>query len=198
MVNALALESDGYTLLGTGKTVADWHAFDETKRNLELIDGELWLAPYPNSIHHFVLSSLVMTIGPWVNQESLGRMYLPPTGVLTPSGNMFEPDALFIPSGHPQANENWLYLTHPPTLIIEIVSGCTRPRDWITKFKDYAAMGVPNYWIVEPSDETIWGFKLMKGAYEEVVQTVPNHFEAPPFPGLRIPLAKVFTVKSNG
>jgi len=192
MLKTPALESHGYTLLGTGKTVADWEAFEDTKSNLELIDGDLWMAPRPEEIHQRTQFKLLVFLGNWVIQRDLGLLYAPPVGLLMPSGDVYEPDVTFVEKSHPQFGKKWTKLTSPPALVVEIVSPGSRKRDWKTKSDGYAAMGVPNYWIIEPNDETFWAFRLVNGAWVDVAQTDSEYFEAPPFLDLRIPLASVF------
>jgi Uma2 family endonuclease len=61
----------------------------------------------------------------------------------------------------------------PPALIIEVVSpGITNEnRDYRFKRSEYAARGVPEYWAMDPSENTITVFTLVNGFYEEVVYT---------------------------
>lgn len=192
MLKAPATESRGYTLLGTGKTVADWESFDESLCNVELIDGDLWMAPRPTARHQLIQADLASVLVAWISRHSLGRLMYPPVGLLLPSGDVFEPDLVFLEKAHEGNVPDWTKLTSPPALVIEIVSPSSRKRDWMVKRDGYAAMCVPNYWIVETNEATIWGFHLADGAYVEVPQPTPGHFEAPPFPGLKIPLAQVF------
>ena len=50
---------------------------------------------------------------------------------------------------------------------MEVVSPDDPNRDWITKRTDYAEAGIPEYWIVDPSTETITVFELEGSAYTE-------------------------------
>ncbi|MEN9227542.1 MAG: Uma2 family endonuclease [Gloeomargarita sp. HHBFW_bins_205] len=43
----------------------------------------------------------------------------------------------------------------PPLLVIEVVSPSTRDTDYRTKRPEYAAWDIPEYWIVDPQEETI-------------------------------------------
>jgi len=189
MLGASALDSRGYELLGTGKQVADWEACEESVRQIELIAGELWIAPRPSELHQRVQWEISHILSTWIKRNDLGRLYLPPVGLLTQNGDVFEPDLTFVEKSHPQHAGGWTLLDRPPSLVVEIVSPGSRKRDWMIKRDGYAAMGVPNYWVVETQERTIWGFALSGSAYEEVVQGSQDAFEAPPFVGLTIPLS---------
>ncbi len=58
----------------------------------------------------------------------------------------------------------------PPRLIAEIVSpGKTnRDRDYIHKRAQYAAINVPEYWLIDPVAQTIMVLTLEAEAYREV------------------------------
>jgi Uma2 family endonuclease len=65
-----------------------------------------------------------------------------------PESNSREPDLMFL------ANEHLDRLTYDrvsgaPDLIVEIVSGDSVSRDRVTKFDEYEAGGVPEYWILD-------------------------------------------------
>lgn len=58
----------------------------------------------------------------------------------------------------------------PPRLIVEIVSpGKTnRDQDYINKRSQYAAIGVPEYWLIDTSAQTVMVLKLQGNDYREV------------------------------
>lgn len=61
----------------------------------------------------------------------------------------------------------------PPDLIIEVVSPGTtnEQRDYRYKRSEYAARGVPEYWVINPISSNITVYTLVAGFYEEVVYT---------------------------
>ena len=46
-----------------------------------------------------------------------------------------------------------------PDLVVEVLYS-DKQRDRVTKFKAYAKVGVPEYWIVDPEQETVAVFVL--------------------------------------
>jgi len=76
-----------------------------------------------------------------------------------------EPDILLLrDAGDPRRqNRYWL----GADLVVEVVSEDDPERDTVDKVLDYAAASIPEYWIVNPIDETITVLKLEDGAYTE-------------------------------
>jgi len=58
----------------------------------------------------------------------------------------------------------------PPQLVVEVVSpGKTnRDRDYINKRSQYAAIGVPEYWLVDPKAQTVMVLELEGDDYGEI------------------------------
>jgi hypothetical protein len=80
-----------------------------------------------------------------------------------------------------------------PDLVVGIVSPSSLRYDRVTKLRWYAQLGVPEYWIVDPSARTLERLVLREGIYgiaesladEDVLR--PESFE-----GLELPLAKLW------
>lgn len=51
-------------------------------------------------------------------------------------------------------------------MAIEIVSGSDPDHDYVTKFREYEAAGVAEYWIVDPQNRHAAGWRLVDGRYE--------------------------------
>jgi len=82
----------------------------------------------------------------------------------------------------------------PPTVVIESISLGHEANDQIEKFRDYAAFGVPNYWIVNAYEKTFRGWRLIDGRYEPEFNAKGDDATVKPavYPGLEMPLNKVF------
>jgi Uma2 family endonuclease len=83
----------------------------------------------------------------------------------------------------------------PPRLIAEVVSpGKTnRDRDYLNKRAQYAAIGVGEYWLVDPSTQTIAVLELQGDVYSEVGMFRDRDLIiSPTFPELELTAAEVF------
>ena len=68
----------------------------------------------------------------------------------------------------------------PPDLVLEVASNTTSRRDETVKRRDYAAFGVPEYWLFDPDwgrryERGLIGWTLAGGEYE----AIPIHQDAP-------------------
>ena len=64
-----------------------------------------------------------------------------------------EPDILFIKTAHRSGIKK--QYCEKADLVIEVVSEKNRPHDIKKKRIEYAKAGIPEYWIVDPEEETI-------------------------------------------
>jgi Uma2 family endonuclease len=59
----------------------------------------------------------------------------------------------------------------PPMLVVEVVSPNQEKRDYRYKRTEYAARGIPEYWIVDAIAQKITILEWVEGCYEEKVFT---------------------------
>jgi Uma2 family endonuclease len=81
-----------------------------------------------------------------------------------PSGR--EPDLLFVSTSNlPHLKTN--FLDGAADLIIEVVSPESRTRDTQTKFQEYQTAKIPEYWLINPEDQTATFYRLnSNGIYQ--------------------------------
>lgn len=86
-----------------------------------------------------------------------------------------------------------------PLLVIEVVSPgkANEDRDYRYKRSEYAARGIPEYWIVDPVKAKVTVLTLVDGLYE--VQELQGEalLRSPQFPGLSLTTAKVLSPKGT-
>ncbi|PSB05543.1 Uma2 family endonuclease [filamentous cyanobacterium CCP2] len=85
----------------------------------------------------------------------------------------------------------------PPRLIAEVVSpGKTnRDRDYIHKRAQYAAIGVPEYWLLDPIAQTVMVLSLEGKAYREVgIFGKQATIASVEFPGLELAIEQIFEI----
>ncbi|MEO1400922.1 MAG: Uma2 family endonuclease [Cyanobacteria bacterium J06635_1] len=74
----------------------------------------------------------------------------------------------------------------PPLLVIEIVTPESGLVPYRHKRSEYAALGVPEYWIVDSVHEQVVVFVLEDGLYSETVYTEDTVIASPLFPQLNL------------
>lgn len=152
---------------------------DETpmEGRYELIDGELVELPPESEPNNWIANSLQFLLATAkvvpLRLIKIHALELQ-TPVLRPkdAANRY-PDLVILRSEHLDLMKRRLTITldmPPPRLIVEVVSpGKTnRDRDYIHKRAQYAAIGVPEYWLIDPVAQTVIVLSLEGKAYREV------------------------------
>ena len=152
---------------------------DETplEGRYELIDGELVELPPESEPNNWIANYLqFLLVQANVAPLRLIRIHALELQVpiLQPkdAANRY-PDLVVLRPEHLELTQRRLTITldmPPPRLIAEVVSpGKTnRDRDYIHKRSQYAAIGVPEYWLVDPVAETVLVLTLAGAGYQEV------------------------------
>ncbi len=172
------------------KTIKDFFNLPEGTR-AELIDGELFVCPSPKRPHQEAVLRLVRRLADFIESRRLGAVFVAPFDVHLPSGDIVEPDILFVAKGNLGIVQDWV--KGAPDLVVEVLSPEGLERDRFVKRGLYAENGVREYWIVDADAKTIEVFTLRGNEYE------PNgYFEnddilaSPLLAELKLPVADVF------
>lgn len=158
---------------------------------LELVNGEIAVAPSPTPEHSNSDVELLFLVKQHVDEHDLGIVF---RDLDTPLDlfNVRRPDLLFFSHERvhlvtPKA------LLGPPDLCVEIISPSSGTIDRVDKFEQYRAAGVPHYWIVDPLARLLEGFSLEGGEYVPSGEGRDRDVIAlPPFPKLKIPLSRLW------
>ncbi len=104
--------------------------------------------------HQDIRLYLTVMIKAFVEMTDAGLVRDAPFEVHSPDGQVYQPDIVFI------ANSNFdrvheTYLEGPPDVAVEVVSVETTAADRGDKFVAYEAMGVREYWLIDPVREMV-------------------------------------------
>ena len=92
-------------------------------------------------------------------------MFYAPLRLRIREGKYREPDLLLLLDARdPRSGDDYWA---GADLVVEVVSKDNPLRDTRDKREDYAEAGIPEYWIVDPGDETITVLVLAGDAYAE-------------------------------
>jgi|SRR5215469_15671448 len=138
---------------------------DHTNRLIEFTDGRLEPLPMPTDRHQAILAFLYEALTHFVRPRG-GTVRFAPLRLRIRSGKFREPDLLLVRSASDPRRQDRFWTG--ADLALEVVSPDKPGRDLIDKRGDYAEGGVPEYWIVNPQDETITILALDGGSYCEV------------------------------
>jgi Uma2 family endonuclease len=120
---------------------------------LEFADGFIEVLPMPTTYHQRIVAFLYNALNALVTAQQLGEVLFAPLQVRIRKGKQREPDLVFMRSEHADRIRDKYW--ERPDLVMEIVSENNRRHDLVTKRDEYARAGIPEYWIVDPEEETI-------------------------------------------
>ncbi len=128
---------------------AEFLSLPETMDRVELLDGEVIVTPSPTARHQTLLVRLVAALERWAqDHDSPVFVGLAPLDVRFAPGRILQPDAFVVLAE--VATEQDGPLETIPNVCVEVLS-TNRAYDRLTKRVVYAAAGVRELWIVEPS-----------------------------------------------
>jgi Uma2 family endonuclease len=84
-----------------------------------------------------------------------------------------------------------------PLLVVEVVSPDSIKRDYRYKRSEYAALEIPEYWIVDPLDSKISMLLWDDGLYEEFVFTGTQIISSKTFLDLKLTAGQILAA-GNG
>ena len=134
-----------------------------TNHLVEFSDGYVEVLPMPTMSHQLIVQYLSNLLLAFVTRGSLGRVLFAPMRMRLRSKRYREPDIMFMLAEH--ADRMGQAYWQGADLVMEVVSDENRPHDLDVKRAEYAEAGIPEYWIVDPSQGRITVLKLADAAY---------------------------------
>ncbi|NOS99383.1 MAG: Uma2 family endonuclease [Phycisphaerales bacterium] len=157
----------------------------------ELIDGELLMSPSPRTKHQDAVLNLASHLREYVRGRVVGRVFVAPLDVHLPSGDIVEPDILFVSTANQAIVQDWV--RGSPDLMVEVLSPEGVERDRIVKRDLYARNGVREYWIVDADARAVEVFTLRAGRYEPNGYFKSNDvLLSPSLAEFKLPVAQIF------
>ncbi len=181
----------------------DYLALEDTgyEGHTELIDGELVELPPESGVNTEIAAiwfSALLSCGVNVLHLKIGNCEIQ-TPVLAPgdAANRF-PDVVVIREEHRSLTQQRMTITlkmPPPRFVLEVVSpgAANRHRDYVRKRAQYAAVGIPEYVIVDPEEKAITVLVLEQDGYCEAGCYRGNQrVISPSFPTLTLTVEQIF------
>lgn len=136
---------------------------EQTNHLVEFTDGDIEVLSMPTSRHQIML----------LYMYELLKQFCQPAGVVLIAalrlqirpGKYREPDVLLLRDKRDPRYQDAYWLG--ADLVVEVVSPNDPERDTVTKVDDYAEAGIPEYWIINPLDESVTVLVLDANVYVE-------------------------------
>jgi Uma2 family endonuclease len=171
---------------------ADWLTYPDDGRLYEIVTGELYVTPPPNVEHQRISRDLEYRLLEYLRRAHRGEVFDAPIGVHLSDENVLEPDLVVVLAEHAdrigkQAIEG------APDLVVEILSPGTAQRDVGPKLRQCERARVPEYWVVDPKNQTVEVLVLEQDTYvRRYLFGRADNLVSPLLDGLAIDLTEIF------
>lgn len=180
-------------------TYADYLLW-QFKERVELIKGKIFkMSPAPNSFHQDISGNLFFELRSYIKKGTC-KLYAAPFDVRlinykeSTADNQIttvvQPDLCVICDRTKIDKKGCI---GAPDLIIEILSPGNSKKEMNIKFDLYEENKVKEYWIVNPTDETIFIYVLENDKYIGIKPLIiDSKLQSPTFPNLKFAVKKIF------
>jgi Uma2 family endonuclease len=145
-------------------TYSEYARFPDDGNRYEVIDGEVMMTPAPSPHHQHVLGTLLLAMRPYVERHNLGVVLLD-VDLLFATGNFLRPDLVYVPAGRRDGISD-RGVEVAPGLVVEVQSPTSSSIDRVKKPRRYGDFGIPEYWVLNPPERSVWIWRFAAGRTE--------------------------------
>ena len=175
-------------------TYDDLAVFENDGLRHELIDGEHFVTPSPNTRHQRLVGRLYAAFVFYLrDRPEAGEAFLAPFDVVFTPFDVVEPDLLFIAASQSDIVTE-KHVRGAPAIVIEVLSPGTKRVDETLKRALFERSGVGEYWLVDPELDRVKVFRrAADGSLSQASELAAgDSLTTPLLPGFDVPLADLF------
>ncbi len=131
-----------------------------------IVDGKHFVTPTPSTYHQTVSRRIQFQLDAQIELAGRGQVFNAPIDVQLGLHNIVQPDIAVIAKERSQMIMP-SQIMGSPDLVVEILSPSTIDIDWVKKRVVYEQHQVPEYWIVDPFEQTLTILVSKNGRYKE-------------------------------
>ena len=179
---------------GTKMTLAEYRALEPVDGGVwELADGAVFEMAPPSYDHQNLIDFLVRMINNFLDTTNpLIGVAVSSIGVVLSESTAPTPDMVYVRSEMAHLIQG-SFVEGLPDLVVEVMSQDHR-RDLVMKRGWYAEAGIPEYWIIDPVNDTITILELSDGEYvERAVLGRDDTLTTPMISGFALALERLFS-----
>lgn len=161
----------------------------------ELIDGEHYVTPSPNTRHQRILGTLYWLLRSYLAEHPAGEAFLAPFDVVFTRYDVVEPDLLYVSASRHMQVITDKNVQGAPDLVVEIGSPSTQSRDQTLKRRLYESQEVSEYWMIDPYAERVQVLRRAGEGFDvplELTRAAGDVLTTPLLPELGVPLEQLF------
>ncbi|MEA2560736.1 MAG: hypothetical protein QOH06_2240 [Acidobacteriota bacterium] len=165
----------------------------------ELLDGQLVEIELPTWTHERIVAALIAILTQWSWWRKAGQVLASGYRLRIDERRGTMPDVQFYRKGNSPSGQEKGLERGRPDLVVEVISPSSRSKDSVRKLYDYAAIGVPEYWLLDPEARTLERLVLREGVYS-IVEAVEGDalFQPEGFDGLEVDLGRLWNDPAAG
>ena len=168
----------------------------EEGKKMEFINGDI-VFQSPAKFRHVSATGLLMRLlGAFVDHRHLGFVGSE-NMLISLTRNDYGPDISFFCTEKSKDFAPTRMQFPAPDWVIEVLSPSTEKYDRETKFQDYAAHGIGEYWIIDAEHQTIEQYILQNEDYDLLLKAKDGTIQSVVLPEFKIPIRSVFDTKVN-
>ena len=143
-----------------------------SESTISVIDGIAYVRepPAPSRLHQEVVGELYRQIANSL-QGKRARVYAAPLDVRLPkyggaddqNDTVIQPDVIIVSELHKLDDRG---MRGAPEWVAEVLSPSTAIYDRTTKLRAFERAGVPEVWLIDPTDRTVTIYRIAAGQYE--------------------------------
>lgn len=189
-------------LAAESKRRAEFRAWLTEDTKAEFINGAVVMHTPASEDHNEATGQLYRVASFYADLKQLGKVRVE-KAMIGLTRNDYEPDVAFWRKEVSDTFEPGMSVYPRPDMVVEVLSPGrdNTLRDTKTKLEDYAAHGIPEYWIVDPKKKTVEQYLLsdsQDGLYELHKKVdVEDNIQSVVLTGFAIPVRAIFDAEAN-
>lgn len=167
-----------------GWSVAEYERLAGVVSRVEYVEGKLELLVAASMRHQRISSAILNLLFKAILDTGRGEVFGQNTGLATRPRRFREPDVTVLLHEHAdRVNEQRALYAD---LVVEVISPDDRRRDLVTKRAEYAAAGIPEYWLADPRDGSLTVLALDGEVYREHARATAGVVTAATIAGVEV------------
>ena len=173
-------------------TYAELATWPDDGRRYELYDGEVSEVPAPLPRHQLAMLELYSRLREYAVRHG-GLVIASPIDIVFNQTNVLQPDIVVFTAERRHHVQLDAPIQVPPDVAVEVTSPSTASNDRGRKLRMFERFGVPEYWILDSTEERIEVRRLRDGRYDAPVSAVAGEtFESDALTGFSCDVATLF------
>lgn len=174
----------------------DFYEIVEENKKMEFINGEIIFHSPVRLQHNSATKLLCGLLNTFVVKHKLGFVVIEKI-MVSLTRNDYEPDVCFFGNAKAKSFKRRQAQFPAPDFVVEVLSDSTEKNDRETKFQDYAAHGVEEYWIIDAEKQIVEQYILQNEEYEFLLKAKDGAIESVVLPKFTIPIRAIFDETEN-